>query len=100
MTYEPVFTTLSLHEYDPDFKQEIEYWDVCTKFGDKPLANLMRGLVRFHGTLTSSFTFASGCKRLGDVEAHFRITLPKGLSERFMQETNIKLSKPELAGGF
>jgi hypothetical protein len=100
MTSEPIFKTLSLHEYDPQLKREVEYWDVQTKFGDKVLATLMRGLVRFRGTLTSSFVFASGYRRLGDVEAHFRITLPKGLKDRFESETGIILIKPEEVTGF
>jgi hypothetical protein len=60
MTTKPIFKTLSLHEYDPDLQREVEYWDVQTKFGDKVLATLMRGLVRFRGTLTSSFVLLLG----------------------------------------
>jgi hypothetical protein len=99
MTYTPPFTTLSLHEYDPQLTREKEYWDACVTLSDKSLSNFFRHLIRFHGEMHCSYVISGGGTRLGSINAHMRINLPKGTAERFMLESGVNLTPLEVVSG-
>jgi hypothetical protein len=88
------FTTLSPHEYDPQFTKEKEWWDAHVNLSDKALGNFFRHLIRFHGQMTCSFVLGGGGSRLGSMGAHMRICLPKGTAAQFTEESGVRLSTP------
>jgi hypothetical protein len=96
MTHSPVFSQLKLHEYDPDFKREEEYWNVTTRLSDKNLAKFTRTLIRFHGKIHCSFVFDESVSSVGQMKAYLRISLPKGTAQRFMDESGLKLESPDV----